>query len=166
MLLGKISVFVKFNKDLDFRPKRRAMITINIKIDLFHENPLYSESRKSWNAVLTLKTIPRLSTDGPIGQKFIGEWMSGSSYIGKEMTGKYLIKRISQWDKHERGRDGEFYDRRLQNPVGWFFDSRSNVSPFLSLYTFFPGIMPNKDGFGMLDYKPQIISSGVEWSQA
>lgn len=88
--------------------------------------------------------------------------MSPSIYIGKELAGKYLLQRIRYFD------DPEYHptvnDPRVRNPVGWFFDSRSSTSPFMTLYEFLPGINPNTTGFGMLDFKPLIIWSGVDWS--
>ena len=143
------------------------MITLKLKIDLMHDNPSYSEGHKSEIAVLTLKSVPELSKDGPNGQIHYGEWGSSSIYIGKELTGKYLIKRIEAWDKrpdHTIVRGDEFHDSRLQNPVGWFFDSRSSTSPFLDLYQFYPlGNSSVKGAFGMLDYSPGTIWSGVDW---
>jgi hypothetical protein len=117
-------------------------------------------SRKSWNAVLTLKTIPRLSTDGPTGQKFIVEWMSPSSYIGKEMTGKYLIKRISNWTKMSVDAMGSFTTNVYRTPSAGSLILGLAHRPS-STFIILSWINPNKSGFGMLDYKPQIISSGV-----
>lgn len=142
-----------------------TMITLNIRIELMSTNRDWRAERREYggnveNAVLTLKSVPEMSQSGPAGTKHYGVWSSPSIYIGKEVSGKYYIHRINRWDD-----SGHVpIDKRLKNPVGWFFDSTSSESPFLDLYEFFPGVHPKNNGFGMLTYKPQIIWSGVDWS--
>ena len=136
------------------------MVTVELVIGLMHNNPFRTDYHRSEIAILTLKTVPERSEDGPNGRTYYGQWSCPSIYVGKELSGKYLIKRLDQFDAS----DYHPIDKRIQNPVGMFFDSRSTTSPFLILYEFSPGVVPTKRGFGMINYSPDIIWPGVDWS--
>lgn len=123
----------------------------------------YYAGRHVENAVLTLTTIPAITYDVKAGNTNFGRWTSPSIFLGKELSGNFYVTRIRSWDKE----GFVAYDRRLRNPVGWFFDSTSKESPFLALYYFAPNEMQTVSGFGMLGMnRHDGVSSGVDWRTA
>lgn len=113
------------------------------------------------NAVLTLKTVPKMTYDENKNEKIMGRWISTSVFLGKEVSGDYYVTRISYFD------DPDYVpitrDPRVRNPVGKFFDSTSKTSPFLILYNFAPNEMETVSAFGMLGERRDGVWSGVNW---
>ncbi len=141
------------------------MLTLRIPIEYYglgsNNRPDYYAGRRVENAILTLTTIPAITYNLKAGDTHLGIWMSPSIYLGKKLSGKYYVTRIRHWDAD----DYTPYDRRVVNPIGWFYDDDPS-EPFLTLYKFAPNEMPTVSGFGMLGINRRDgVSSGVEWSR-
>jgi hypothetical protein len=124
------------------------------------------ENKKSIQDILNLDSLAPFTnfTDAgrhgfkPPANTIFGRWSSVSNYLGKEANGRYYVTRINF---PEPGRWSE-----LVNPVGLFFDSTSEDSPFLTLYDFQPtntSVRKDRARGKLENRKPIPMDSWVDW---
>ncbi len=152
-----------------FQREQRDMAILQIEFNFYPTKPNGRTDyfdKKSIQAILILNTLapltifPKAGVFGfkPPANTNFGRWTSVSSYLGKEVSGKYYVTRINFPDP------GKWAE--LVNPVGLFFDSTSDDSPFLTLYDFQPtNVSVRKDrAKGKLDNRRPIpINTWIDW---
>jgi hypothetical protein len=147
------------------------MLKLNVNFDYYPEKPgqpgyrdYYDRRFISETVALDSLVTPSYSAniirDGfkPPTGAVMGRWTSTSNFIGAEVHGRYWVVYI---DFPEPGRWQE-----LVNPVGLFYDSTSDTTPFLTLYDFSPqSSEPRYHGrSGELDNrKPMPLQTWLKW---
>lgn len=115
--------------------------------------------------IITLQTLPDRTYD--LDKPVYGRWSSKSIYLGKYLSGPFIVAYLNfAWDT-DREYSG-VRDQRIQNPVGQFFDTEDDAKRgrmFLSLYSF---AIPDGNvtrGFGWVNSEREpSLWPGCDWN--